>query len=217
MERRHKAQLSAAHLGAPQRMNARQSGSSLIELLTSLVFLSILTGMTYSFARAALISARVQEVKSEAQEVTVMALDMLLRDVRMAGFSAAGQPFSGVGAAGPDHVAVAADLNGDGDTADSDELIAYSYDAPAHALMRATGGTSPQPFVYHVAPDGVRFAFFDAQGHGLTAVGGELTPADRRRIHRIDVQLQVELPNPSPGNAAPLRSMVSGSACLRNR
>jgi hypothetical protein len=44
-----------------------------------------------------------------------------------------------------------------------------------------------------------------------------LTPADRRRIHRIDVQLQVELPNPSPGNAAPLRSTASGSACLRNQ
>jgi hypothetical protein len=31
------------------------------------------------------------------------------------------------------------------------------------------------------------------------------------------VHLQVELPNPSPGAAAPLRSTVSGSVCLRNQ
>ena len=193
-----------------------QSGSSLPELLTSTLFVSILTAMSYTFARAALMSARVQEVKSEAQEATVMALDVLARDLRAAGFSAVGAPITGVRAADPQRVEVAADLNGDGDTADSNELIAYSYDADKHQLMRATGNASPQPFVRNVPAGGVRFMFFDAQGRELPASGG-LGIEDRRRIHRTDAWLHVELPNPDPRVATLVTSTASTTVCLRNQ
>ena len=194
-----------------------QRGSSLIELLTSTLLTATLMIMSYGFARAAFMSARLQEVKSEAQEVTVMAIDVLTRDLRMAGFNAAGTPLAGVRAAATDRIEIACDLNGDGDSDDSNELIAYSYSQDKRQLMRATGGSSPQPFARNVAADGVRFTFFDSTGTAIRPSATGLSAPERRRIRRIDVTLRVELPHPDPAITAPLMSTVSGSVYLRNQ
>jgi len=186
-------------------------------VLTSSLFVSILVTMSYGFTRAALQSWRIQEAKSEAQEVTVMGLDVLARDLRLAGFSATAAPLVGIRSAGRDHIEVASDLNGDGDTADANELIAYAYDDLKQQLTRATGGASPQPFVLNVPSGGVRFSFFDANGSELSTAAGDLTAAECRRIHRIDMVLRVDIPNPSPDESTPLTSTVSSSVCLRNQ
>lgn len=218
MERRPAAQYAAKHPRAALRIAwLGQHGTSLVELLVSTVFVSVLTAISYSFARGALMSARLQEVKSEAQQVTVMALDMLARDLRMAGFSAAGKPLVGLRAATQDRVEVACDLNGDGDTADSNEVIAYGYSEDKHQVTRATGGGSPQPLVRNVPSGGLRFSYFDAGGVQLAAEGGGATAEECRRIHRIDVLLSVQLANPDPNVAAPLTSTVSSSVSLRNQ
>ncbi|MFQ5667199.1 MAG: PilW family protein [Candidatus Binatia bacterium] len=195
----------------------RERGATLIELLSSTLLVSILMALSYSFARAALMSARLQETESEAQEVTVMALDMLVREIRMAGFSAAGARLTAVRTAGPDRVTVVTDLNGDGDTTDSNEVIAYGYSEEKHQLRRATGRGSPQPLVRDVPPDAVHFSFFDARGIEITPGEAGLTQAERARVHRIDILLRVELPNPDPTVAVPVTSTVSSSVCLRNQ
>jgi hypothetical protein len=146
--------------------------------------------------------------------MTVLALDMLVREVRRAGFSAAAAPLTGVRSAAAARIEVACDLNGDGDVADSNELIAYSYDPQTHQLMRATGGASPQPLVRNVVA--LHFAFFDADGIELVPSGEGLPAEHRRRIRRIDVQLSAELPNPDPLAGRPLASTVATSVQLRN-
>lgn len=181
------------------------------------MFVSILMAISYSFARAALMTSRVQATKSDAQEATVMTLDVMARELRMAGFSAAGAPLAPLRAAAPDRVDVVSDLNGDGDTTDSNERIAYSYDETAHQLRRATGGASPQPFVRNVAPMGFHLSYFDAAGVEITPGSAGMTPAQLLRVHRIDVALQLEFTNPDPATTAPLRSAVSSSVCLRNQ
>lgn len=196
------------------RVRSSHCGASLMELLTSMLFLSLVSALSYSFARAALMSARVQEAKSEVQEVTALAVDVLVRDVRMAGFSGAAVPLVGLRAAGRERIEVASDLNGDGDLADSNELIAYSYDAPGRQLMRATGGTSPQPLVRNVS--GLTFGFFDANGTEILPLADSLTAEQRGRVRRVDVQLSAELPNPEPLANRPLTSMVTASLQLRN-
>ena len=219
MGRRNTTTLPADNTGTalsgPRLSNQR--GTSLAELLTATLFLSILMAMSYSFARAALMSAQVQEAKSEAQEATVMAVDVLTRELRMAGFSAAARPLAGLLAAEAQAVEVASDLNGDGHIDDPNEDIAYRYDAQQGLLMRATGGASPQPFVRGVARDGFQLSFFDTSGVEITSGAGGLSPADRRRVHRIDVRLLVELPNPDPHATRPLSSTVSCSVALRNQ
>ena len=200
-------------------MTARntQRGTTLVEVLTSSLFVSILVTMSLSFTRATLRSWRIQEAKSEAQEVTVMALDVMARDLRGAGFSAVAAPVMGVRSAGHDHIVVAADLNGDGDTADANEVIGYAYDAVKGELTRATGGASPQPFVLHVPPGGVQFSFFDATGNPLSTAARDLSAAECHRVHRIDMMLRVDIPNPNPDDATPLSSTVSSTVCLRNQ
>lgn len=195
----------------------QQHGASLVEVLVSTVFVSILMAISYSFARAALMATRVQAVKSDAQETTVMALDVMARELRMAGFSGAGATLQALRAAGPDRVEVAMDLTGDGDTDDSNERIAYSYDVDARQLRRATGGASPQPFIGNVAPSGFQLSYFDGAGAEIPTGSTGMTSEQLLRVHRIDVALQVQFPNPDPNVAAPLRAAVSTSVCLRNQ
>lgn len=219
MGRRNTTALPAGDAGAALngRRMSDQRGTSLAELLTGTLFLSILMAMSYSFARAALMSAQVQEAKSEAQEATVMAVDVLTRELRMAGFSAAAQPLAGLLAGDAQSVEVASDLNGDGDIDDPNEDIEYRYDAQQGVLMRATGGVSPQPFVRNVPRDGFHLSFIDASGAEIAPGAGGLSPVDRRRVHRIDVRLLVELLNPDPRATRPLTSSVSCSVALRNQ
>jgi Tfp pilus assembly protein PilW len=195
----------------------QERGASLVELLVSTLFVSILMAISYSFARAALMTARLQAIKSDAQEVTVMALDIMTRELRMAGFSAAGTPLPPLRIAAPDRIEVATDFNGDGDTDDSNELIGYTFDDSTHQLKRATGGASPQPFVRNMAAAGFHFAYFDVDGAEIPAGATGLALAQLGRTHRIDMTLQVEFANPDPNSRTPLRSTVSGSVCLRNQ
>jgi len=194
-----------------------QRGTSLAELLLSTAFVSILMAISYTFARAALMTSRVQAVKSDAQEATVMALDIMAHELRMAGFSAAAVSLPPLRAAAPDRIDVVCDLNGDGDTTDSNERVAYSYDDVVHEVKRATGGASPQPFLHNVAPLGFHLSYFDAAGNEIPAATAGMPAADLVRVHRIDVALQVEFTNPDPNVAMPLRSAMTSSICLRNQ
>jgi hypothetical protein len=191
-----------------------QRGASLAELLASMLFLSIVSAMSYSFARAAIMSARTQDAKSDVQEVAFATLDMLARDVRQAGFSAAALPLSGLRAAARQRLEVACDLNGNNTVADANELIAYSYDAQGRRLMRATGGTSPQPVAQNIAA--LSFGFFDDSGAELVPPAEGLAGESRERVRRIDAHLSVEVPHPEPSATHPLAVTASASIQLRN-
>lgn len=189
---------------------------SVIEVLAGTLCLSILLAMSYAFARSAFTSVRVQDAKADAQEGTLMAVDLLTRELRMAGYSATGAPITGVRGADPERVEVATDFDGDGDSDETNELVAFSYNAEKRQLVRSTGGASPQPFVRNVPPGGLRFAFFDADGAEMLSPAGGMSLAERRRIHRIDVVLRTESPA-DPAGASPAVSIVSTSICLRNQ
>jgi hypothetical protein len=198
------------------RTLASRCGSSLVELLTAMLFISVLTAISYSFARAALLTTRIYDIKIEAQEITTLAIDMMTRELRMAGFSASGNTLAGIRTATHDRVDAATDLNGDGDTTDSNERIAYSYDERKQQLARDTGG-GPQPLVPNVPPGGLRLSYYDSEGSPLPAGDLEMTAAMRDRIRRIDIFLRVEFPNPSPRVAEPLTTTQVASVTLRNR
>lgn len=216
MERWRTACAPIGDVGAALRPCRGQGGTSLVELLTSMLLVSILTAMSYSFARGAFVSTRVQEASSDTQEVTLMAMDLLTREVRMAGCSAVGTPITGVRAAAAEQVEVATDFDGDGDSDEANELIAYSYNETKRQLVRATGGASPQPLLRNVPPGGLRFSFFDANGAEIAIPSGAMPLESRRRIHRIDVVLRTELPA-DPAGGGPAAFTLSSSICLRNQ
>ena len=218
MERRRTAHVPTGDISASLRRDlGPQHGTSFVELLASTLLISLLMAMSYGFARSAFVSARVQEAKSDAQEVAFMAVDLLTREVRMAGFSAAGKPMVGVLVAAAEHVEVSSDFDGDGDSDEANELIAYSYNDTKHQLVRATGGASPQPLVPNVPPGGLHFSFFDASGAGIPIPGGGLPLEERRRIRRIDVVLRTQSADADLAGALPSISTLSSSICLRNQ
>jgi hypothetical protein len=191
-------------------------GGTLVEVLASTLVMSILAAMAYGFARSALVSVRVLDTRSEAQEVAVMAVDVLTRELRLAGFSGAGELRPGVTVAEAERVEVVADLNGDGDTNDAHEQITYLYDAATRLLMRGTGGGSPQPFVADVPAGGLRFTYYDATGGEIVPGVAGLSVAERRRIQSIGIRLMVEVRNPEPRAQAPIVVTLSETVALRN-
>ncbi|MFN8627442.1 MAG: hypothetical protein U0587_15880 [Candidatus Binatia bacterium] len=198
------------------RPSRGSTGTTLLELLTSMLFVSILMAMSYSFARSALMNARVQETTSETQEVILMAMDLLAREVRMAGYSAAGPPISAVRVAAAEQLEIATDLDGDGSSDGPNELVSYGYNEVKRQLVRATGGASTQPLLRNVPPGGLRFSFLDADGLEIAIPAGGLPQAARQQIHRIDVALRTEIPAEQAGGA-PFVSSMTGSVCLRNQ
>jgi hypothetical protein len=207
------APVSARDVGPPLRLWS-QRGGSLVEVLASTLLISILAAMAYGFTRSALLCVRVQDAKAEVQEAAVLAADVLIRELRSAGFSPAA-PCPGLLTAETERVEIGADLNGDGDIDDAHERIAYAYDTSARQITRATAGGSPQPFITGVPAGGLRFAYLDASGVAIAPGLTGLNAGDRSRIRAIAVQLQVELSNPQPGAPA-LTAAVSSTVCLRN-
>jgi prepilin-type N-terminal cleavage/methylation domain-containing protein len=68
----------------------KQSGFSLAELMVAMVLGIILIGAVYNTYMAQTRSYNVQEQVAEMQQTARVAMDMILRDVRMAGYQAAG-------------------------------------------------------------------------------------------------------------------------------
>jgi hypothetical protein len=188
----------------------------MVEMLTSMVFIAWLSAMSYAFTRTALVNARAQETRRGMEQAAVLAVDVLLRELRMAGFSAAGEVLPAVQAATPERVEVAADFNGDGDIDDANERIMYAYDGSKRSVMRATGGGSPQPFVPDVPPGGFFLRYSTKDGSALPTDADGLDANERAMIAAVGLRLQIDAPASAfKGNGRPVA--LDGTVALRNR
>lgn len=188
---------------------------TIAEALTSTVFVAWLSAMSYSFTRSAFINAGLQQARRETEQAEVLAVDMMLRELRLASFSGSGVALSGVRVAAADRVEVLADLNGDGDTDDTSERIAYSYDASKRAVMRATGGASPQPFVRGLVAGGFSLRYLDRNGVEISPAA--MTLEKRALIGAVSVRLEIELPAIAPVAGASRPGIVTALVALRNQ
>lgn len=190
-------------------------GFTLIELLVGMVVCGLFALGVHQFARSMLRGVRVLEAAAEAQEAARLGVQLIAGDLRDAGFSPAGALGNGLRRAAPDRVALVRDLNGDGDSTDSGEAVAYDYDADRRCLRRAPGSAPPQPLLDDVPEDGLRLAFLGAEGVPL-ATTGDLDAATLARVRAVVVRLAVEIPNPDPAAFRPLRVEETTTVALRN-
>ena len=190
-------------------------GFTLVELLVGILACALFAAGVQQFGRAMLRGVRVLEAAAEAQEAARLGVQLIAGDLRDAGFSPMGALGNGVRRAAVDAVAVVRDVNGDGDSDDSGEAVAYQYAADRHCLLRAPGGAPPQPLLNDVPDGGLRLVFLAADGAPLAAAG-ELDPATRARVRRVVVRLVVEVPNPDPAADLPLRVEHEATVVLRN-
>lgn len=172
-----------------------QRGFSLAEILVSMVVALWLTIMLHEFHRVVARSVLAQEQRSQAQQLARVTVELMARELRLGGYSDAGAPLPPLRTATPESIEAQADLNGDGDTDDANELVGYSYDATRQALMRSTSGGSPQPLVDHVPPGAFRLQYRDRAGVLLT---GTLNAATLAQVRDLDISLGVEFtPDPT--------------------
>ena len=163
----------------------KESGFTLAELLIALA----ITGIVLSAAVNTFIAQRrayaLQEHVTAMTQGTRAAMEMVTREIRMAGYNPAGTNFDGI-TYDPTQVQIRADLNGNGDTADAHETIVYAYNPATQQLLRETDGSS-QPIADHIQA----FAFDYVDGAGMSTT----TTAHIRQI-RITITARTATPDP---------------------
>jgi Tfp pilus assembly protein PilW len=196
----------------------RAYGFTLVESLISTLLLMMVSGTIFGVFRYQMFALKGQEVQLDAQEVGRNLIDLITREVRLAGYDpTCSKSFSGIADARPQWLQVQADLSEDG-AIGAGESIVYSYDPALQAIQRAAGG-APVPLVSDVPGNALAFTYYDGSGAALAPAGSPpaLTATQRNAVRRIKVSIHVQRTNPDPRNGTPLVSDFVGNVDLRNR
>lgn len=176
----------------PSRLNKKR-GFTLIELLIGIALSGIVISAIYSLYISQSKSYTIQGQIAEMQQNARVAMDMMVRDIRMAGYDPTEAAGAGIVAASSNSIQFTADLNDDGDTSDSNENITYSlYDSGGDGdqdLGRNTGGGN-QPVAENIEDLGFVYTLAD----GSTTSN----PADAGQIRKVQVSLTARTDKPDP-------------------
>lgn len=147
-----------------QKSNER--GFTLVELVIGLAISLILMGVAVSMLNVQRKSYSFQEQVTEMQQNIRAATDMMVREIRMAGYDPSGAGFTGIGTHTTELVQILADIDGDGTTTSLYEDITYRYyDASAGTrscqIWRDTG-TEFQSLAENI--DALNFSYYDGDG-----------------------------------------------------
>jgi hypothetical protein len=166
-----------------------EAGFTLAEVLVCSFFVLLFGAMLQQFSLAMLRAVGLAEEIGHAQEAGRVTCELMIGEMRQAGYDGAGGRLVPLRVAARDRLDLQADLNGDGDLFDAHEIVSYRYDAERQALMRASGGGAPQPLLENVPPDAFEVLYY---GEGGVRLGSDLTTvAERGRVRRVDLRLAV--------------------------
>ena len=126
-------------------MKINKKGFTAIELLISLAIMSISLGSIYSLYMSFIRTCTKEGVKINVQQSVRSGLDMMIRDIRLAGLDSTGTDDFGIVAATSQRIQFTADRDMDGELDDADasdgidepdmEHIAYEYDGNSTLKM----------------------------------------------------------------------------------
>jgi len=177
-------------------------GFTLVELLIAMAITLVVIGSLASTFISQRKTYNVQEQITEMQQTARAAMDMISREVKMAGYDPDfprifgtvsgifGIPYSAT------QLAIRADLNEDGDTSDTHENITYTYDSTDKQIDRNTGGGA-QAFAENI--QSFTFQYYDIDGNTTT------TDADIRQIE-ITITARTSKPDPDYGQNSGYRT-----------
>lgn len=159
----------------PRAAPREAGGLTLVELLIGLAMTSILLGALASLVTSTLALWQRSITVTEATDEAFAALDQITRDIRMAGYDPRQQDLTGLVAATPRRITLAADLDADGRIDQrSKELITYRQ-TPSGNLLRVVGRQA-MPLLSGLTSDGLQFRFLDDQ----------MEPIDPRHRDELD-------------------------------
>ena len=162
----------------------RESGFTLVELLIAMTIgLIILAALSSTF----LMQRKIYDVQEQIVEMVQTAraaMDMMTREIRMAGYDPAGAGFDGI-TYNADQLQIRADLNGNGDTdstGNPNEYIKYTMDSDYPFEIRRNTGGGRQEFALNIQS----FTFVYLKADGVTEV---TTSAENDDIRQIKITI----------------------------
>ena len=185
----------------------RAYGFSLVELLIAMAVGLVVLGAMYSVFTIQNKTFGNQENFVEMQQSVRAGMDMMAREIVMAGYDPAGVTFDGV-TVNAAQLQIMADLDGNGAiNMTSQENIVYFRDATNNRITRNIGSGN-QPFVENV--QSFTFQYLDGAG-AVTAVS-----ANVRRV-RITITGRTAKPDPAyPANGGYRTYTLTSSVAPRN-
>ncbi len=159
-----------------------EHGFTMVELVVGLAIGLILLGVAVKIFLVQQRAYNVQEQLSEMQQNIRSAMDMIVRETKMAGYNPTGATFDGIEYdATKTQLRILADLNGDGTTtATTNENITYQYfnidddDYPLQIKRKGSTNDSFQPLAENIHAFAIEY--YDANGDTTT------TSTDIRQI-----------------------------------
>jgi type IV pilus assembly protein PilW len=167
-------------------------GFTLIELMIAMaigmiVFASVATTFT-SQTRAYSAQEQINQMEQNARG----ALDIMLREIKMAGYKPNGGSVSGVVSYTSTSLTIQADLNADGSIsmdAAHYEQIAYTYDSSNKRIRRQVGNAAADTLAENISA----FAFTYYQASGTTLA------TSAANIRRVKIAITAKTEKPDPG------------------
>ncbi len=117
-------------------MKNRQGGFTLIELLAGILITGVLLAALYYVFTSQQEAFSAQEQVAEMNQNIRGALDLMTREIRLAGYKTSTETFNGIQTAASNSIRVLADLDRNGDTSGANEDITYTYDAGTMQIWR---------------------------------------------------------------------------------
>lgn len=193
-------------------------GFTVAELLVAALFGMIVVATLYGFFREQMFNLLAQETKTATLEDARGALDLMVRELSNAGSFPLPANYPTIRPANDDDgnnckrivsasatsIRIQADLNGDGDCADDNEDITYTYNSTSGTIER---NSSTSPVVSNVAlASGSDFFTYYVAG-STTAVTPSSTNINA--IKRVKITFKVEVDDPTPEGKAAARKIAS--------
>jgi len=182
-------------------LKRKEHGFSSVEVLVSTaIAMMVLAAVTNTFiGQTRYYNA--QEQLNEMQQNARAAIDLITRDVKLAGYDPTGAAISNGIPYSPSQLELLADLNGDGSVTGVDEDVTYTYDAANTRILRSSGGATTT-----LADNILEFTF-----DYLDADGNSTISASNIRQIRVTITAQTSKsdPNFSANNGHPTYQLTA--------
>jgi type IV pilus assembly protein PilW len=174
------------------RKPPNNGGFTLIELMIALALGMIVMASVATTFTTQTRAYSAQEQINQMEQNARGALDIMSREIKMAGYKPNGGSVTGVVSYTSTSLTIQADLNADGaiSTSASDyEQIAYAYDTTNKKITRQVGGATAATLAENISA----FAFTYYQASGTT------TATSATNIRRIKIAITAKTEKPDPG------------------
>lgn len=178
------------HGGGSRFGRQDERGFTLIELIIAMTVGLVVLAAMYGVFTIQNRHLKIEEQLAEMQQNARAAMDMMTREIRMAGYDPTGEAGAGITSAATNSLSFTLDVNADEDTADSNEYITYSLyttDGIQKLGRKSTASATNQPVAEHV--ESLDFEFYDEAG-AQTSVEAD--------IRSIEISLTLRTARPDP-------------------